>query len=618
MVKKELHYRWEWQLQSSPQTMWPFFANTNRVNHDTGLFPVEAIDRLFGQMPGNARRRLRYRLPVSFYHLDYEEEPFEWVFPFRYGVLRRFQNRFVATFRVLAEFEPQPEGGTHLVYQAWLEPRNVLGWAAGAVFLGQIAWRRFDKAVRAYDRLAMSPTAVDIPAHIHLAAGGDARLSQLQAQLTALGINTDLVAQLVNLVRAADDLTLSRLRPYALADVWGASRKEVLDLFLRATRIGLLDFQWEVLCPLCRGAEDRVSSQLSEVHTQAHCTTCNIDFNANFENSVELTFTPNPAIRDVPRLDYCVAGPEVTPHIVAQQLLPAQHQRLIMPTLEPGRYRLRSMSLAGSQHFRVTEEDDGRDDYHLAITEDGWHVEEVPLSPAPRLRLQNNTPDEQLFILERMAWSDQATTAAEVIALQRFRDLFAQEALRPGEQIGVGSLTILFTDLVDSTRMYREIGDAPAFGLVMNHFDVLRAVIDEEAGAIVKTIGDAVMAVFRRPVSALRAMIKAQETLQNAPPGTRPLRLKAAIHTGPSIAVTLNERLDYFGTTVNVASRLEKFARGDDLILSSTVYEDPEICELLRDSHERLVVEAFDEMLKGFDDECFHLWRVSRSVTGSQ
>ena len=120
------------------------------------------------------------------------------------------------------------------------------------------------------------------------------------------------------------------------------------------------------------------------------------------------------------------------------------------------------------------------------------------------LTLENTTDAEQLVMLERMAWTDQATTAAEVTALQMFRDLFSSEALRPGEQISVGTLTVLFTDLRDSTKLYREIGDATAFGRVMNHFDVLRKAIAEHDGAIVKTIGDAVMAVFRTPPSGER------------------------------------------------------------------------------------------------------------------
>lgn len=608
MSTNELHYKWEWQLKSDPPAVWSYFADTNRVNRDTGLFPLDQVDRQESQPLGGGRRRLRYRLPVPFYSLHYEEEPFEWIFPYRYGVLRQFQNSPVAVFRMSAELNPLPEGGTHLIYQSWIQPRNIIGSWGAAMAIGQVARRRFDKAIQMYDRLAKAAT---LPANVNavqLSSGGAARLAQMQATLSAPGIDTALVIHLGELIRTGDDFTLSRLRPYQFADLWGVSRKEVLELFLEATRIGLLDFQWEVLCPMCRGAEDRVSKELSKVHTEAHCFTCNIDFRANFENAVELTFAPNPAIRDVPRLDFCVAGPEVTPHIIVQQTLPPADRRLVMPVLEPGRYRLRTMSQPGGQYFRVLE--NGRDQLDIAIDGREWLSDEINVGLMPRLGLANQTTEPQVVILERTAWSDQATTAAEVIALQRFRDLFANEALRPGEQIGVGSLTVLFTDLVDSTRMYREIGDAPAFGLVMNHFDVLREVIDEESGAIVKTIGDAVMAVFRRPISALRAIHKAQMQLANPPDGLRPLQLKAAAHTGPSIAVTLNERLDYFGTTINVASRLEKFARSNEIIVSDHLYNDPEVQEFLQNTTDTLNTEAFDQTLKGFDDESFHLWRI--------
>ena len=82
-----------------------------------------------------------------------------------------------------------------------------------------------------------------------------------------------------------------------------------------------------------------------------------------------------------------------------------------------------------------------------------------------------------LAIVEHLAWSDQATTAAEVTSLQLFRDLFSREVLRPGEQISVGSMTVVFTDLKNSTQLYQEIGDAPAFGRVLTHFEILKAAV---------------------------------------------------------------------------------------------------------------------------------------------
>jgi len=177
-----------------------------------------------------------------------------------------------------------------------------------------------------------------------------------------------------------------------------------------------------------------------------------------------------------------------------------------------------------------------------------------------------------------------------------------------------GSLAVLFTDLRGSTRLYREIGDAVAFGHVMNHFDVLREAIAAAGGALVKTIGDAVMAVFLRPVSAMRAMLRAQQLLASPPEGKQPLRLKVGIHYGPCIAVTLNDRLDYFGSTVNIAARLEGLSSGMDVVISDAVRTDPEVADLLTQPDNDLVVEPFESTLKGFEQERFELWRVfSRS-----
>lgn len=181
-----------------------------------------------------------------------------------------------------------------------------------------------------------------------------------------------------------------------------------------------------------------------------------------------------------------------------------------------------------------------------------------------------------------------------------------------GEQLSIGSLTILFTDLRGSTMLYRDIGDATAFGHVLNHFDMLREAIDAEGGVIVKTIGDAVMAAFRRPANAIRAIIHAQTVLATPPAGAIALRLKAGPHFGPCIAVTLNDRLDYFGSTVNIAARLEGLSTGDDIILTGAVHADPEVSDLLEQPDSSLTVEHFDVLLRGFGEEYFTLWRVRR------
>jgi class 3 adenylate cyclase len=604
----EFYYRWEWQLRGSPVALWPLITDTNRFNHDTGLPTVEQLPPEDGGRH-TARRRLRFfRLGIP---IEWEEEPFEWVHPYRFGVMRRYRSGPVATMRVLTELTPLAAGGTRLVYRVWARPKNLLGLVAIPIQIGILSGRSFAAAFHRYDRTILSGgSGLDLPAtRAHFAPGGRARLSSLRQRLLDQGAPADLLAHLLDVVENADDVTVARLRPYALADDWGAPRREVLELCLLATRAGLLDFQWDLLCPLCRVARATAPS-LGEVQSQVHCDTCNIDFTVNFDRSVELTFRPNPAVRPVESQAYCLGGPQVTPHVAVQQLLPPGGQRSLAPLLEAGRYRLRTLALPGGQFLAVAA--DGQAEARLRASPEGWPGDELSLAAQPSLHFENATDHEQLFILERMAWSDQAATAAEVTALQHFRDLFANEALRPGERISVGSLTVVFTDLRESTRLYRQVGDAPAFGLVMDHFDVLQGAINAEQGAIVKTIGDAVMAVFRRPAAALRAMLNAQQALASPGDGGQPLRLKAGIHHGACIAVTLNGRLDYFGSTVNIAARLESLSSGQDIVISASVHADPEVADWLARPGSGLAAEPFQTTLRGFDQDYFELWRISR------
>jgi len=637
MAFREFHYRWEYDLESSAEQLWPLVADTNRFNRDTGVPVVEAI---ISESKGlkNARRRLRlstFGIPI-----EWEEQPFEWVRPRRFGVVRRYSKGPVAELRVLAELSPlgavgkdsssqknadedvrapsrkkKLSSGTKLVYEVWARPKNIIGLIAIPIQIGVISARNFARAFREYDELAKhGRTSVSVSRDIEFVPGGRARLLDLSEKLATLGIDGELAALLVDTIENADDFALARIRPYELARLWGQSKRAVLEACLYATRVGILDLQWNLICPMCRGGAARES--LKEIASNVHCPGCNIDFSVNFEQSIELTFRPNGSIREIETENFCIGGPQVTPHVAAQQLLPPKSSRTINLSLDEGRYRLRTLSLSGWQQLRATE--DGERNLTLRAGTDGWIGEELAIGRDAVLTLENASDAEQLFIIERTAWTDDAATAAEATALQVFRDLFATEALRPGEQISVGTLTVLFTDLKGSTRLYREIGDATAFGHVMSHFDVLKELVADEDGALVKTISDAVMAVFRQPVAALKSMLKAQQRLASPVDGTQPLVLKAGIHVGPCIAVTLNDRLDYFGSTVNLAARLEGQSTGADVVISDACYSDPEVRKLLSDPSNDLVASRFEMALKGFDEEMFELWRVTTAQTVSR
>ena len=225
----------------------------------------------------------------------------------------------------------------------------------------------------------------------------------------------------------------------------------------------------------------------------------------------------------------------------------------------------------------------------------------------PTIRLINETDQARTFELVRTTWSDQAATAADVTILQVFRDLFSSEVLRPGEEISIGSTTLMFTDLRDSTRLYREIGDAPAFGRVREHFEILEKAVAEEGGSIVKTMGDAIMAAFRSPVSAVRAISKIQK--QIAVRGDPPLSIKAGIHHGPCIVVNLNDRLDYFGSTVNIAARLPNFSKGGEAIISEPIRNDQEVLEFLEKNAPPNSLVRFQAEIRGYD-QAVDLWRI--------
>jgi len=146
-MARELHYRWEWRLDASPEALWPFVADTDRFNRDAEVPALEGV----GEM--GARRRLRFRrFGIT---VEWDEEPFEWVRPRRFSVVRRYVRGPVRSMRVLTELRPREEGGTTLVYEVWAEPRNLLGRLAIPLQIGWLSRRRFEATFREYDRRAL-------------------------------------------------------------------------------------------------------------------------------------------------------------------------------------------------------------------------------------------------------------------------------------------------------------------------------------------------------------------------------------------------------------------------------------------------------------------------------
>jgi class 3 adenylate cyclase len=222
-------------------------------------------------------------------------------------------------------------------------------------------------------------------------------------------------------------------------------------------------------------------------------------------------------------------------------------------------------------------------------------TETVALRPGPlRLLLENHTDSRVLPGLwiandklhELLARRKPFLTAKRLLTNQVFRDIYGTDTIDVDQRLKITSLTFLFTDLRGSTELYDRVGDLAAFDLVRAHFQVLNEIVATEAGAVVKTIGDAVMATFPTPDRALAAALRMREAMGRLNDGHNghDLLLKIGIHEGPCLAVVLNDRQDYFGTTVNIASRVQGLADSRSILATGPVVTHPQAANLLATS----------------------------------
>ena len=217
-------------------------------------------------------------------------------------------------------------------------------------------------------------------------------------------------------------------------------------------------------------------------------------------------------------------------------------------------------------------------------------VAQIPVGPITLSIHNRGTERASTWVVQYPPVPDQAAaieflpvlTAKRLLSNQTFRQLFRSETVPASETLKVGDLTYLFTDLKDSTLMYDSVGDVNAYDLVRRHFDALVNAVALNSGAVVKTIGDAIMATFVTPAEAVRAAIDMLDVLEdfNATASTD-LAIKIGIHRGRSVAVTLNDRIDYFGQDVNIASRIQQLAGAGEIVISNEVYRSPGVEDLL-------------------------------------
>jgi len=297
---------------------------------------------------------------------------------------------------------------------------------------------------------------------------------------------------------------------------------------------------------------------------------------------VEARFTVHPSVRPVKDLTFCQGGPRNTSHVTAQAILEPGESRDIALTLDTRALRVRSPQ--SQAHAELIVEDGGAAEVSFDVDAPAIQASAARVaSGRVTLKFVNRLKHPALVVVERSAWDSQAVTGAVLTSFQTFRDLFSEDVVAPGREVAIRSIALVFTDLKGSTEMYRRKGDATAYAIVRDHFTFLTEIVAACRGAVVKTIGDAVMAAFSVTADAVRAALRFHTEIGpwcEARGIDPPLALKIGVHAGPTIAVNSNDVLDYFGSTVNIAARVQEQS-GGDVLVTETVYLDPQAKALI-------------------------------------
>lgn len=575
------------ECQSDVCSIWKGLSDTEWLNRAMGNERLEVKSA----SPDDSAARYQVKTRLGGFEVSWTEKPYEFDFMKSLKVQRDMQSGPVE--RLCIAYLTEARGlGSRVGITLTLTPRTVLL----SPIIRLSASSTLKKLVTAIEVLDQAltrngkPPALP-PSHpVH-----QERLDRAAAALQEAGAGA-LGRRLVELVAHAPDDQVMRIRPYELAAEWSAPRRDVLAACLLAVKAGLLQLQWDVVCPSCRTGASSIDS-LGELTAHGFCQLCEIGFGLDFDDSVEATFRPVVGVRQVEAGPYCVGSPARMPHVVSQAILPTAGRALLRVPDEEGLFRL---FMRGGKAALVTSRVGGATWAEVPDGAEDW-PERLQLSPSAEIAVQSGGESERHVKLEKASWANLAATARDVMMLPLFRREFSAQVLRPGLSLQVQRFALVFTDLTGSTELYAHAGDAEAFRFVQAHFEVLTRAVEANGGAVVKTMGDAVMAAFPDELAAVAgacAMLRDFEGFRSLDPLGARTSLKLGVFGGPGFVATANKVLDYFGQTVNVAARLQGEAQPGQLVLPTEV-ADQAIARGLFDAVH--VSERYLATLKGVD-----------------
>jgi eukaryotic-like serine/threonine-protein kinase len=576
-----VHLAWTWTLRASPEALWPYVSNTDRVNKAIGLEPV-----LFHDEPDAEAGSTRF----GSYHVlgmtvRWREYPFEWVAPREHAVFRRYDRGPLQALWNRVRLEPAAGGGTQLTHEIWIEPRGVLGRLATFVEVDRKMGHNLDRLYRRIDAHVAEGKGADPFEELCKPSASQRRQVESAARrLVERGFDPELVSRLSLFVMCEPAKRLERMRPFEMADAWRVDREGMLELLLHAAYAGLLELSWDAICPRCRIAHESFE-HLDRLSPASRCVPCGTEYERDLAESVEIVFRPHPDVRRAAPSTYCVGAPALRPHVLAQQRVAPGETHVVKLDLAPGDYvvaldwpqRAYEVWASASGFLSVCDVD---------IRDDALDVRPaVVLAGAVELRIRNDTKGEQVVRVERAGGRADTVTAAMVMTRPSFRELFSEELLAEHQPVSVRRMAFAFLDLEKRSRLFAERGDAAAWAAMRRLDDIVADALRAHPGMVVPApLGVYAMAfgAAEDAFEAARAVLEAWSKEQSPAQATTPLR--AAIHEGPCIAVTREHRIEYFGRNVHRAYALLDDAPASGIALSDPVASDRGVARRIRES----------------------------------
>ncbi|OQY36549.1 MAG: hypothetical protein B6229_09835 [Spirochaetaceae bacterium 4572_7] len=372
-------------------------------------------------------------------------------------------------------------------------------------------------------------------------------IAKLEKRISIIS-SYDYIAQtnlekLKNFIITSDSVDLTRITLFSLTEQFLMDNQTISKLFIAAAKAGIFELEWNLVCPICGGLENHNS--ISEINKNTHfCILCEKDAEVDLNSDVEITFTLRSDLFTESIDQYQDKNTYLNFHFSKSLSRPLGLEEFISSVIKEyftisqsetkritfkklkvdTMYHLISLDKSKSLRINVRNEAPAKNPIiiDMELNQTGFFPSTVNVPPCDlTLSLKNMCTSKTGFIIKEVdagnaikaakVYSEEKITfkpfltGKKLLNNQSFRNLYKSEDIPANLHIKASDVTILFTDLKGSTELYEKTGDLKAYSLVQEHFDLLTAVVDLYEGALIKTIGDAVMAAFSNSKDAVSA-----------------------------------------------------------------------------------------------------------------